>query len=453
MGIHPWVIVEPPDRRGLRKITVNDKTVGSAWSLRGLRKELRRLGYPDDMDLEDGSRIHWRGGDSSTWPDRSVRRHTVIVLMILGLLGSLVLNAFIGWADALGALTFAQRLVGVLFLLAAAVQAVAIPAVIDYGGRRNVKVSGALVLLGALIALATSSLLLILWLQEREFVPLVAGFVALWIWSLWALHILVRAKVWRGIPHPRKFAAGVAATAVLTAVSLAYSLLYQPLAAPVHFVLKADFGKPQTAADVPYIHIPLTLYAKNDGGIPVYIVVDDYTVWGNSAKFSKRGKGVKEWKVEKDSVPTAKAYVTGGSARIVESGQFQGPGGTLDVGQESKIETVITLPKDTAYETLKAVLQFGFLRRDRGKIGDEFAIPVQNGGGAVYDGEVRYSDSLINVTRKQRYVTASWSPEGAPDVTVSSPDGIETEWERYGIGWVSVNSEVSVHQLLKQARS
>ncbi|MFF2571533.1 hypothetical protein [Streptomyces sp. NPDC058084] len=483
------MIVEPPDRRGLRRITINGRNMGSAWSLRELRKELRRLGYPDDMDLEDGSRIHWRGGDSGTWPDRRGRRHAVIVFMILGLLGSLVLHAVIGWADALGALTFAQRLVGVLFLLAGAVQAVAIPAVTDYWGRRNVKVSGALVLLGALIALATSSLLLFLWLQERELIPEAAGFLALWLWSLWALRILVRAKVWRGIPHPRKFAAGVAATALLTAVSLGYSLLYQPIAAPMHFILKAEFGKPQTESGLPYVHVPLTLYAKNDGGIPVYIVVDDYTVYGNSAKFSKSGEGLKQWKQADAFASAAELYATGFSGEVVESGQFQGPGTTLAVGEEFKMETVITLPKDTAYETLDAILQFAFLRQDRGKIDDEFTTPrlswvkdegryycpADKCGGehVIYHGKVRYNDNLVNVTRKQRYVAAFWSPNEEPDVFVSSFNfkkkkksesiydiyegldqaEVDRENARYGVAWVSVNSQVSVHQLLKKSRS
>ncbi|MFI1400506.1 hypothetical protein [Streptomyces sp. NPDC020681] len=59
------------------------------------------------MDLDDRSRVNWRGGDSSVWPDdRGWRRRVVIALMLVGLLGSLALHFVIGWADALGALTF-----------------------------------------------------------------------------------------------------------------------------------------------------------------------------------------------------------------------------------------------------------------------------------------------------------------------------------------------------------
>ncbi|MFF3691441.1 hypothetical protein [Streptomyces sp. NPDC002187] len=484
------MVVEPPDRRGLRLITIHGKTVGSAWSLLELRKELRLLGYPDDMDLDDRSRVHWRGGDSSVWPDdRGWRRRVVIALMLVGLLGSLALHAIIGWADALGALTFAQRLVGVLFLLAGAVQGIALPAVVDYWGRQQVRLSGALVLLGALMTLATTTLLLFLWLQEQEFILTVLAFLALWLWSLWALRTLIHEKVWRGIPHPRKFAAGATVTALLTAVSLGYSILYQPIAAPLHFVLNAEFGTPQTDADSPYIHVPLKLYAKNAGGIPVYIVVDDYTVWGYSAEFSGSGEGMKEWKGGEGSGPWMEAEAFEGKVEgeIIASGQFQGPGSTLDSGEEFKMEKVITLPKDTKYETLDATLQFVIMRQDRGKIDEEFIYPKLSwmesegryycppadcGELLIHHGRVRYNDNLINVTRKPRYVAAFWSPEVAPEAFVSSfnfkkekksqsiydiYDGLDEnevarETERYGLSWVSVNSEVSVKGLLKQAQ-
>ncbi|MCX5195731.1 hypothetical protein OOK31_17785 [Streptomyces sp. NBC_00249] len=486
------MIVEPPDRRGLRRITIHDKTVGSAWSLLELREVLRRLGYPDDMDVDDRGCVHWRGGDSSVWPDdRGWRRRVVIAVMVVGLLGSLALHAVIGWADALGALTFAQRLVGVLFLLAGAVQGISVPAAVDYWGRQQVRLSGALVLLGVLMALATTSLLLFLWLQERELIPNVLAFLALWLWSLWALWTLIHEKVWRGIPHPRKFAAGVTFTALLTAISLGYSTIYQPIVAPWHFALKSEFGTPQTDADSPYIHVPLKLYAKNTGGIPVYLVVDDYTVSGSSAKFSASGQGMKEWKGNEEGgwySTEAEIFVSKVEGEIIGSGQFQGPGTTLDAGEEFTMEKVITLPKGAKYETLNAILRFAVLRQDRGKLSEEFNYPKLSwmksegryycppkncGEHVIHHGRVRYNNNLINMTRKPRYVAAFWSPEEEPDVFISSfnfkkkkktesiydiygaldSKEVEREAERYGLSWVWVNSAVSVKGLLKQAQS
>ncbi|MEU9376556.1 hypothetical protein AB0D94_22665 [Streptomyces sp. NPDC048255] len=489
MGIRPWVVVEPPDRRGLRRITIHDKTVGSAWSLRELREVLRGLGYPDDMDLDDPSRVHWRGGDSSAWPDdRGWRRRAVIVGMLVGLLGSLALHVVIGWTDALGALTFAQRLVGVLFLLAAAVQGSALPAVVDYWGRRQVPLSGALVLLGALMALATTSLLLLLWLEEREFIPNFLAFIALWLWSLWALRILIHEKVWKGIPHPRKFAAGVTVTALLTAVSLGYSIIYQPIVAPQHFILRAEFGTPQAGVDSPYIHVPLKLYAKNSGGIPVYLVVDDYSVWGHTAEFSDSGEGMSEWNGgEEGDWTDAERYVKNANYQIVASGQFQGPGSELDIGEEFKLERVITLPRNTRYETLEAELIFAVVRQDRGEIDREFTVarpswmksegryycpPERCGEQLIYHGRVRHNNNMINMTRRSRYVAAFWSADESTDVFISSFDfkkkkitesiydiydsldgeELKREEERYDLGWFFGNTHVSIKGLLKQAQ-
>ncbi|MGA5559199.1 hypothetical protein [Streptomyces lavendulocolor] len=474
------MIVEPPDRRGLRRVTIHDQTVGSAWSLRELRRVLRDLGYPDDMDLDDGSHVHWRGGDSSVWPDgRGWKRRTVIAVFVGGLLGSLALHAAIGWADTSGALTFPQRLVGILFLMAGAVQAIVVPAVVDYWGRRRVKLSGALILLGVLITLATTSLLLFLWLQEREFIPRLIAFISLWLWSMWALYMLIHDRVWRGIPYPKRFAAGVTATALLTSVSLGYSILYKPITAPVHFALKAEFGTPSTDADSPYIHVPLKFSAKNVGGIPVYLVVDEYVVSGYWAEFSDSGQGMKEWKT--GNLPTeAEQFARNVDYETIASGQFQGPGSTLDVGEEFKLEKVITLPKDTDYETLDATLGIAFLRQDRGKIDEEFSYPRPSwdksagkyycppdecGEELVYHGRIRHNTSLINMTRKPRYVAAFWSPERTADFFISSFDfkrrgiyesldteEVNREAERYYLGWVEVNSQVSVKGLLKQAQ-
>ncbi|MFC9508860.1 hypothetical protein [Streptomyces sp. NPDC057002] len=442
------------------------------------------------MDLEDLTCVYWRGGDSSVWPDDGGwRRRAVVALMLMGLLGALALHVVLGWADARGALTFAQRLVGVVFLLAGAVQGLALPAVVDYWGRQQFRFSGALVLLGTLMTLATTTLLLFLWLQEREFIAAFLLFLALWLWSAWALRTLIHERVWRGIPHPRKFAAGVTVTALLSAISLGYSILYRPIVAPRHFVMKAEFGTPQTDADSPYIHVPLKLYTKNTGGIPAYIVVDDYTVWGRLAEFSESGQGMTEWKSGKETgwAPEAEAFESQVEDEIVSSGQFMTPGWTLDPGEEFKIEKVITLPKDTKYETLDAVLEFAALRQDRGKIDEEFGYeklswlesegryycpPDDCGEHVIHHGRVRYNDNLINLTRKPRYVAAFWSPEEGTEAFISSfnfkeekksesiydiydgldMDEVEREEERYGLGWVSVNSEVSVKGLLKQAQ-
>ncbi|GAA3124090.1 hypothetical protein GCM10020254_84120 [Streptomyces goshikiensis] len=234
------------------------------------------------MDLDDRSRVYWRGGDSSVWPDdRGWRRRVVIALMLAGLLGSMALHVGIGWADAIGALTFAQRLVGVLFLLAGAVQGAALPAVVDYWGRRQVRLSGALVLLGVLMTLATTTLLLFLWLRERELIAAVLLFLALWCWSLWAWRNLIREKGVERYTAPQK----VRGRGYRHGAHDGYQpRILEYLQAHCRTLSLHPKSRIRYTVDGCRLSLcsrpPLKLYAKNGGGIPVYIVVDDYTVWG-----------------------------------------------------------------------------------------------------------------------------------------------------------------------------
>ncbi len=477
MSIRPWVVVEAPDSRGLRTVVVGGERVGGVWSLPQLRRTLVRLGYPEDLDLDDPVAVQWRGGDSGTWPDRTRRRRATAALMTAGMLASMVLGVVIGWPDALGALTFAQRITGALFVLSAAVQGAAVVAGLDHWGKRQVKGSGAVVLLGALIAFATDSLLLFVWADEREFTPFLLLFLPLWCWSVWALWLLVRERAWRGMRRPRTFAAGVVVTALLTAVSLAYSTMYQPAAAPMHFVLRAEFGAARADAVRPFVHVPLKLYVKNAGGIPVYVINNDYTVHGRTTAYSDGANRLEEWRRSLDErrAEDAERYVDELNFTRISSGRPHRPGDWLDVGQEFTKEHVFQVPVDTDFDTISVVLQITYMRKDRGKLdveefrrphrswdraeGRYYCRPEKCGEEFYYHGRVRHNNNLVNLTRKPRYVTAVWSPGGRPIYTISTfhfTGGVarseeERDVARYGAATAYADVEVPVAELLRSA--
>jgi hypothetical protein len=481
MSMRPWVTVEAPDGRGLRAVTVGGRTVGSAWSLRELRKMLNRLGYPD-VDVHDPASVYWRGGDSGTWPDRARRRRVTVVLMMAGLLASAALNVVIGWPDAHGALTFAQRITGALFVLSGAVQLGSAILALDYWGRRQFQVSGAVVLLGALIALATDTLLTVMWLDERQYTPYMLAFMPLLCWSLWALYVLVREKSWTAVPKPRRFAAGVFASALLTAVSLAYSTMYQPAVAPMRFALKADFGTARADRALPFIQVPLKLSVKNTGEVPVYVIINDFTVYGRTAKYSEQGDGLtqlREWKksFESHQEEDAERYVDHLDVVPISSGRFYPPGRVLGSGQEDSLEHVFQIPRNAKYDLLHVDLQISYMRKDRGWIDvDHFHTPNLSwekgsqyychpsvcGEKLIFRGRLRHNNNLINVTRKPHYVTAIWSVNGPPEYSISSrnspfgradPAEVKRDLERFDVSTVNASSEVSVAELLKSMPS
>ncbi|MGW6791437.1 hypothetical protein [Streptomyces chartreusis] len=483
MSIRPWVIVEAPDSRGFRRVTVGGETVGSAWSVGELRRILRRFGFPDDTDLEDTTSICWRGGDSGTWPDHPWRRHATLALMMAGLLASTVLSAAVGWPDASGALTFAQRMTGVLFVLTGLAQGLAAVTVLDYWGRRQFRISGAVVLLGVLITLATSSLLLFMWLEEMEYTPYLLLFLPLWSWSVWALVVLVREKCWKGAPWPKRFAAGVVATALLTGVSLAYSTMYQPTAAPMHLTLKAEFGAARADRKLPFVHVPLTFSMKNTGGIPVYVINDIYTVRGRAAAYSKVPRDeelVEEWRETAGELGStlgeAELYIGDLRRTTISSNHVYGAGKWLEVGQEFSTRRVFQLPREAKYDTVSVNVQISYMRKDRGKLDvDEFSEEhytwherdkryycswVLCGQQIIYSGRVRHNNNLINVTRKPRFVTTSWSPGVKLVSSISSLRYWETkgslreertELDRYGAASIRADAEVPMAELLMSA--
>ncbi|MFD6169638.1 Yip1 family protein [Streptomyces coeruleorubidus] len=471
----PRVIVEPPDSRGLRAVSVGGTKVGSAWSPSGLRKVLRELGCPESIDLEDRRVIVWREAGSEIWPDRAWRRRTATAFMMAGLILSMVLLTVVGTPDAMGALTFAQRMTGFLFILSGAVQGLAALAALDYEGKRQFKYSGAVVLVGALIALITESIFLFTWLQEREPTFYFPAYLLLFAWSLWALWRLFQGHVWRAIPHPKRFATGVALSGLLASVNFAYSAVYQPTSAPFYVTLTAKFGPPHTDPIRPFIHVPLTFQVENTGKVPAYILVDKYLVYGRSAEYSNEDEGLRDWKKALEGGYDAELHVTESGSKTISAGQFTGPGYWLHPGEGHVKEKVIQIPRSVEYDLLEATLAVVAMRMDRGKIDLlqlQRAHPSwQKKEGRFYcakcsdmlihEGKVRHNNNIINVTRRPRYVTVLWygnqekfgyeyaissykfNPRKRPDV-----GEIAREEDRYGVESRSTSTKVSVAALM-----
>jgi hypothetical protein len=461
--------------------------VGSAWSLRGLRKVLRRLGHPENVDVEDRSVFVWLGGNSGDWPARSWRRRSITALMMAGLLGSMALLIVVGIPDAIGALTFAGRVTGFLFAFAGVVQGVAALAVLDYWGKRQLKFSGAIILLGAFIGLVTNGLLLFMWLQEREYTPYVLTYLPLWCWSLWAIQLLVREKAWRGVPYPKQFAAGVTATTLLATFNLAYSALYQPTSAPVLFDLEVKFGTPHADAKQPIVHLPVTFRARNSGKVPAYITSDGYGIYGTSAKYASDGSGLLEWRKALDTTADGSRvgrYVKSPIRETISAARFYGPGNWLEPGEQYVKERVVQLPRSAAYDVIEADLTMTIMRKDRGRIDDEFAIPhyswreddgqfycppIECEDHIINRGRVLHNNNMINVTRRPRYVVSyyGWTGSSAnfqsyilshePREVLHFPkeaaEEDERERERYGAALTKTMAAIPFAQLLRASES
>ncbi|OUC96618.1 hypothetical protein CA983_31585 [Streptomyces swartbergensis] len=400
--------------------------------------------------------------------------------MMAGLILSMVLLTVVGTPDAMGALTFAQRITGYLFILSGAVQGLAALAALDHEGKRQFQYSGAVVLVGALIALITESIFLFTWLQEREPTLYLPIYLLLFTWSLWALWRLFHEQVWRVIPHPKRFATGVALSGLLAATNFAYSAVYQPTSAPFYVTLTAKFGTPHTDPTRPFIHVPLTFQVENTGKVPAYILVDKYLVYGRSAEYSQDDGGLRDWKKALENRYDAELHVTQSDSKTISAGQFAGPGYWLHPGEGHVKEKVIQIPRNVEYDLLEATLAMVVMRMDRGKINllqlQQAHPSWQKKEGRFYcaecpdmiihEGKVRHNNNIINVTRKPRYVTVLWygtreefdyahaissykfNPRKSPDREELKRE-IAREEDRYGVESRSTSTRVSVAALME----
>ncbi|MET9883794.1 hypothetical protein ABZZ20_11735 [Streptomyces sp. NPDC006430] len=391
----PAVSVGAPDRIGLRNVMINGKPLGKVWSPRELQRLLQRAGLGFEHD------IRWLGGDSTVWPDRPWRRRTTGALVTVGLLVTAGVLIKIGLADIFNALTYAGRIAGTTFLLLALVVAVAAVATLDYWRKRKVKYSGPVILFGVLISLGVSSLLLIVQIVGGLYTHYLPLWVALVLWSSWALWMLVRRRAWRGMRHPRRIAIGAAVPALIAVANLTYSQVYVPYVVSPLVESAAEFRTPSLNREGTKMYLPVHLSVKNSGQVPVYVLGSIYWVRGES-------EGMQD--------------------RLIDSQEFvTPPGRVLNPGEEFAQDAVVEMenPGKSTFRSVSVVTELYLIRKDRMTMTSDYERSREWAGTLRKDGrdkdpqgppgeyyryqaEISNSDEILNVTRGRQRVTLWW---------------------------------------------
>lgn len=404
MDNNPAVSVGPPDDLGLRKVTVNGKTVGKVQSPKGLQRLLRH------EDLAFGHDIQWCGGDSSVWPDRLWLRRLTCALTALGLLATACVLTKIGIVDTFDALTYAGRLAGASFVVAALIEGIAAIAALDYWTMRRTRFSGPVVLVGVSIALAINLLLFLLQITGR---PVYMHYlwlrIVLMLWSVWAICTLVRARTWKGIQNPRRIAIGAVVSAGLALTNLTYSQVYVPYAAPMLVESGATFGEPSLKTEgARKMFLPVHLHVKNAGQVPVYVLGSIFWIHGKATDHPN--------------------YM------LIKTGEFIAPPGrALNPGEEFSSDDLaeIDIPdlEKPPYEAVKAQAEFYVVRKDRMSITGDYELSKAYarrlkeegkdkdpegppGEYYRYQAESSNSNEILNVTRGRQRVTLWWMFKG-----------------------------------------
>ncbi|MFD9728028.1 hypothetical protein [Streptomyces sp. NPDC059072] len=464
MSNAPVVSVGAPDDLGLRKVEIDGRTVGKAWSPWELQRFLDRAG------VERGHEIHWLGGDSTVWPDRGGwRRRTIGVLVCLGLLATACPLFWIGVSDSGDALTYGGRIAGFTVLVASLVEVLAAIACVDYWGKRRWRYSGVVVLAGVLIALLSGVVLLLLQIGERFTRYTLIG-IALTLVASLALVELVKARAWKGLRNPRKIAIGAIVSTLLAGANLAYSQIYVPYVKVPLVESGAEFRESNLESKGGPMYVTVRLSVKNAGEVPVYVLDSKYWIHGVPASSRSDDKPVGE--------------------ELIYDGAFVNPvGRVLNPGEEIAQDAVVEVdaPESRKYEAIRAQTEVYVIRKDRMKVPSDYErsgvkgkalekaareehVKVPPDTNYMYRSNVSNSSEILNVTRGPQRVTVFRVAGGQrPHVVVDvSPPGVrivfdsentdplrnEKAKERYGLSVVrGSTTEMPYRELMEKARA
>ncbi|MFB6616278.1 hypothetical protein ACFCV9_19060 [Streptomyces sp. NPDC056367] len=466
------VSVGAPDDLGLRKVTIDGKTVGKAWSPWELQRFLDRAG------VERGHDIRWFGGDSTVWPDRGGwRRRTIGFLVFIGLLATVCPLFRIGISDSGNALTYGGRIAGFTILVASLVEACAAVACIDYWGKRRWRYSGVVVLAGVVIALLCGIALLLLQIGERFTGYTLLG-IALTVGSSLALVELVKSRAWKGLHNPGRIAIGAVISTVLAGANLAYSQIYVPYVKTPLVESGAEFRESNLDKAGGPMYVTVHLYVKNAGEVPVYVLDSKYWIHGVPASSRPETKPAKGTSV-KDK--PAKDELIYDGAFVVPVGRVLNPG--EEVAQDSVVE--VDDPASRPYEAIRAQTEVYVIRKDRMKVPPDYErsgvaekdlaevarkekVTLPPHTKYMYRSNVSNSSEILNVTRGPQRITvfrvasSQWprvvvdvSPPGARiDLKPNLPLANERAIDRYGLSVVrGSTAQMPYQELMEKARA
>ncbi|MEU7062095.1 hypothetical protein [Streptomyces sp. NPDC046197] len=506
MGNGALVVVHPPNYEGARQVTI-----GMQRKLVRSREELvhflRRNDF--DGDIEDTSLVEWRGGGSRVWgrpgtgpSDKgSWKKWSTFTLMVGGFLGAAIFFGNSAKKDIMGALTYTGRLAGASLLVMAFIALVAAVTIcVDYSLRHRLKYSGAVVLFGVIAVLGSNLLLLGAQVGVGEYTHWVFLWIAFIVWSSWVLwELIYRQRAWGEVPHRRRFATALSVSAAIAAANFTYTQIYQPYALPVTVTATASFGTARMDPKGQILHLPLTLRYKNTGKVSASVVAFNYEVIGVTWTRNPDGQDVEKLRGYLESGDSDLDIYTGVKTPYeITKGMLVEPGREtiLDPGDEVTEERVVEIPAKSGYfDAVEAYAEGIVMKQDRAIMAgepenwksfswkkergrsnaprwvtDQAGVPADSDY-VEYRARLRYSNEILNLIRKPRYMTMWWVigkkdqyGTGSGLIETVAIDGEEgnkptnaeflRNYEKYGLAYTSSGyAEVSYFEMLNTRSS
>ncbi|MFD9881614.1 hypothetical protein ACFWZT_09140 [Streptomyces alboflavus] len=356
------------------------------------------------------------------------------VLLGTGLCATAIELGMLGAADVSGALTYAGRISGVVFLAAAILEVSALFALVNLRRPDAARYSAALVLVGVLSSLLANLVLFFLQLDGWGYTHYLWFWVLLLPWSCWALWRLHRVGIWRLIPHAKGFAVGVALTGFLAVANFTHTQIYQPYTSPAMLSNSVEFGTATVTNRG--VSLPVRIRTRNTGSVGVYVLGSLYQVTGRKDSFVSSPRKTREWLQDLNSRQRELMRYTDvrkEGYELLAQGSFVGrsvPAHVLEPDAEMVTEKVVQFPPGASYDVLGATANITYLRKDRAKLVDNYsrsgrsswtkkygccsdAAPprwVANEGVPTFRfrSRIMHSSAVLENTRAPHYVTLWW---------------------------------------------
>ncbi|MEU1707878.1 hypothetical protein ABZ478_21240 [Streptomyces sp. NPDC005706] len=381
-------------------------------------------------------------------------------LLVL-LLTTTVLGCF-GVADLESALNFPGRVTGAALIVAAIITFLGAAAVVDHWIWRCFPYSGAVALVGAVVALLSNVLLLVGILKDGDSTVYLAVFCALTAGSVGAVFAVWRTSV--VIPAPKRVAATLIVTSMIAVGNFGYQSLYMPSQREADPVIKLITGPPVKSRDGKAFSVPVNITMENHSEVAFYVLGDIFHAMAQRVPLSTKDRLRQQWRDDSVQWP----YFEGANplsrreihqpGQLVEAQPWMPYGRWIDAGGSFSARMVLQLPMNTPYDQVTFYASASLARKDRMSVKDlNFAgYSWQRGTNTpgwvsnekekkkewdslVFRGTIHESNAIDEHTRDRRTLCVYWrfGTHGADIMeAVTSPHGNASSTEtqfRYGI--------------------
>ncbi|ADP81373.1 hypothetical protein FraEuI1c_3364 [Pseudofrankia inefficax] len=375
--------------------------------------------------------------------------------------------AWFGVENVTDSLAYLGCFTGLLMVITATVCILGALGTLDHWYSHRFEISGLLALFGSVTALVANAMLLVATVREGiESVPYFVTWGLLAVASGWSCYVVYHTSV--VIPSPKKVAVAASATAVIAMANFGYTQLYQPYHEEPRPILDAKFGSPTLSADRKTFSVPITLSVEVRGNVGVYLVGDQFVVYGRRVTTRSSGHSAPDWRHDSTDGQAELSRWTEMRTEPIEIGRWDLFGSWEDPGVPRSTTRLVQLPVDTPYDQLGVRAEFVSVRRDRVRLEPAFGSSAQyswqdfrnqrcgSGPGDCvrYRGRVAESNSVARHTRDPRYLTLWWNfgptlgtvglestiaRRGDVDRSMSSEESSRL-WSRYGLEKVTASA-------------